>query len=161
MNNPEPEISGDGVSPIVKISVIVLTLVTIITFAVFIFKMSTRMSDPSSEQTQFSAYKSVGDRLRSDGLNEQAIGQYKQFLSQGKMDSLTRAEVSLSIGELYAELNNCGEALVWLYHAEAAGPGAEKKPALESAISQCRNIIRKPKAGDGRPDTETKIQLKD
>lgn len=142
MNNPEPEISGDGVSSVVKTSVIILTLVTIITFAVFIFKMSTQMSGPSSEQTQYSVYKSVGDRLRADGLNEQAIGQYKQFLSQRKMDSLTRAELSLSIGELYAELNNCGEALVWFYHAETAGPGAEKKPALESAINKCKQQIK-------------------
>ena len=100
------------------------------------------MSGPSSEQTQFSDYKTVGDRLRADGLAEQAIGQYKLFLSQAKMASQTRAQISQSIGELYSEMDNCGEALVWFYHAEAADLSAEKKPALESAINKCRERIK-------------------
>ena len=100
------------------------------------------MSGPPAEQKQFSAYKTVGDRLAADGLAEKAIGQYKIFLSQDKVDAQTRAQVSQSIGELYAEMNDCGEALVWFYHAEVAGPPAEKKPALESAISQCKEKLK-------------------
>jgi len=151
MKESTPENSGDGVSPAVKISVIILTVVTIITFAVFIFKASTQMSGPSAEQTQFSVYKTVGDRLRADGLKEQTIGQYKLFLSQGKVDALTRAQVSQSIGELYSEMNNCAEAMVWFYHAEAAGLNAEKKTALESSISLCKSKIRKLKDGKRAP----------
>jgi hypothetical protein len=142
MKDSVSENSSDGVSPAIKIAVIILTIVTIITFAVFIFKISLRMSGPSSEQTQFTVHKTVGDRLRADGLREQAIGQYKLFLSQEKMDSLTRAQVSQSIGELYSEMDNCGEALVWFYHVEAAAPSTEKKPVLESAISKCRERIK-------------------
>ena len=140
MNSPAPENSSDGVSPAVKISVFILTVVTVITFAVFIFKMSSRLSGPSSEQTQFTAYKTVGDRLRADGLAEQAIGQYKLFLSQGKMDALIRAQVSQSIGELYAEMENCGEALVWFYHAEIAD--TENNAGLASAINKCKKRIK-------------------
>ena len=142
MENSAPENSSDGVSPAVKISVIILTVVTIVTFAVFIFKVSMQMSGPSAEKTQLNVYKTVGDRLRSDGLKDQAIGQYKLFLSQGKVDSLTRAQVSQFIGELYSEMNNCGEAMVWFYHAEASGLNEEKKPALEASISICKNKIK-------------------
>ena len=98
------------------------------------------MSGKPVEQTLYSAYKTVGDRLRADGLAEQAIGQYKLFLSQGKMDALIRAQVSQSIGKLYAEMDNCGEALVWFYHAEIAD--TENNAVLASAISNCKNRIK-------------------
>ncbi len=161
MNSPAPENSSEGTSPVIKISVIILTVVTIIAFAFFFYKLISRLPSPSSGQPQSSVYKTVGDRLRADGLAEQAIGQYKIILSQDKVNSQTRAQISQSVGELYAEMNDCGEALVWFYHAEAAGPSAENKPALESVISQCKDKRRRPETGDRSPETETKLLLKD
>jgi hypothetical protein len=140
MNSPAPENSSDGVSPAIKISVIILTAITIITFAAFIFKITLRMAGQPAEQTLSSAYKTVGDRLRADGLAEQAIEQSKLFLSQRKMDAPIRAQVSQSIGELYAELENCGEALVWFYHAEIAD--TENNADLASAINHCKKQIK-------------------
>jgi hypothetical protein len=40
-------------------------------------------------------------------------------------------------------MGNCRDALVWLYHAEIAGPAPDRKGSLDSLIDTCQNEVKK------------------
>jgi len=96
---------------------------------------------PADEKNWARQLLTVGDELKSAGLKEQAVGQYKKFLEQDKIDLKTRARVSFTLGELYAQLGNCPEALVWLFQARIAEPDPVIKEALQGKIDICLKEI--------------------
>ena len=150
---PEP-----GVSLKVKIFVIFLTLATIVVFSAVLFRLVTKFTSSSTEvkelknseeisspekiQTWAQHLRIVGDKLLKAGLKEKAIEQYANFLQHANMDSKTRAEVSQTLGNLYAELGDCGNALVWFYQAEVAGPDPSRLATLESQIDTCLKEVK-------------------
>lgn len=149
MNSLFSRDSADGLHPAIKISVVVLTLVTLVTFALFVVKMLNRTITPSKVTSRFYEYKIVGDKLKSAGLRDQAIAQYETFLQHDKVDGKTRSQVSQTVAELYMETGNCRKALGWLYHAEiAAGP--ERKNNLNTYIETCLKRIE----SNGAPESD-------
>ena len=107
----------DGVSPTIKILVVGLTIVTILAFTVFFYKLVGKVTSPSKERPWALELRVVGDKLKKAGLHRQAASQYAKFLENDNIDLKTRALVSQTLGELYTELGDCKSALVWLYQA--------------------------------------------
>jgi len=152
------KIPDTGVSPIIKFFVIFLTVITVVAFSVFFFKLFTKISSsakPSSPVKVASpvakdswAYelRMVGDKLKKAGLKKEAVEQYAKFLQHAGVDSTTRALVSGTVGKLYRELGDCRQALVWLYRAQVAGPESGQIKALESQIAACLKEVK-----SGRP----------
>ncbi|MEC7641099.1 MAG: hypothetical protein VYC17_02985, partial [Nitrospinota bacterium] len=89
----------------------------------------------------------IGDRLKNEGLQEEAIAQYEKFLEGPKIDPSLRAKVSHSIGRLYQEKGNCRQALVWFFQVELAHPQTAREKNLGAQIDFCLQQI-KSSAGD-------------
>jgi len=136
----------DGVSTGIKIFVIMLTVITAVTFAVFFFKVVGKITSSSKEEPWTLQLQTVGDKLKEAGLKEQAIAQYTKFLDHESIDLKTRALVSQTLGELYTGLGDCRSALVWFYQAEVAGPTSADKKTLEPQIDTCLKEVE-----SGRP----------
>ena len=150
MNSPtKPD---DGVSSKIKIFVILLTIITVVAFIAFFFKLiskfssPTKISTPDNPVSRAQELRIVGDKLKKAGLKKLAIEEYIKFLQRAEADSKTRAEVSQTLGEIYAELEDCRQGLVWFYRAQVAGPDSSSKDALESQIDACLKEIN-----SGRP----------
>jgi hypothetical protein len=148
------KIPTTGVSPTVKIFVIILTVVTIVAFSVFFFKLVSKFSSsaktsspvkvtsPVAANSWAHELKIVGDKLKKAGLKKEAIEQYSQFLQYTSVDSDTRAGISQAVAELYMELGDCRQGLVWLYRAQVTGPEAEQMRALETQIAACLKEVQ-------------------
>ena len=94
----------------------------------------------SSSEKQSDSYQyllKVGDKLRNKGLHEQAIDQYIEYLEKTKINTSPRAFVAHTVGELYMELSNCQEALVWLFQAEEAEKTYHRTDELKKHIDTC------------------------
>jgi hypothetical protein len=149
----------NGVSLKIKVFVILLTVITVVAFSVFFFKLVSKISSSAKSSSSFKTsspakvaspvaedswaheLQIVGDKLKKAGLKKQAIEQYSQFLQYTSVDPKTRSQVSQTVAELYIELGDCREALVWLYRAQVAGPSTEQKPVLEMQIDSCLKDI--------------------
>ena len=136
----------DGVSPAIKVLVVVLTIVTVLAFTVFVYKLVGKVTSPPKERPWALELRVVGDELKKAGLHRQAASQYAKFLEHENIDRKTRALVSQTLGELYTELGDCQSALVWLYQAEVAGPDPADEKALSSQIATCLKEVH-----SGRP----------
>jgi len=154
------KIPTTGVSLKIKVSVILLTVATVVAFSVFFFKLVNKISSsakassalktsspvkvasPVAEQSWAPELQIVGDKLKKAGLKKEAIEQYSQYLHHSSVDSKTRAQVSETVAELYVELGDCSQGLVWLYRAQVAGPEAEQMQALEAQIAACLKVVK-------------------
>ena len=114
-----------------------------ISSALFI-KIVYSVNSPENKLERQQHLRIVGDKLKNSGLNEQAIDQYIKYLDTTKLDILPRASVAHTVGELYTELNNCREALVWLFSAETAGPTYQRADELAKHIDRCLTQINSP-----------------
>ncbi len=141
--NPLP---SSGVSPAIKIGVIALTVITAVAFSVFFYKLVSKVTSSPKEKPWALELRGVGDKLKEAGLHRQAIAKYTQFLAHEGIDLKTRASVSQTVGELNKTLGDCGEALVWFYQAEAAGPDPADKESLKSQVATCLKEVK-----SGRP----------
>ena len=142
MNQNSPEMNQDRISRKIKIPVILLTLATLIAFAVFFVKLSSSLlvhPEVWGPQMQL-----VGDKLKSAGLKEQAITQYIKFLELREIDLKIRARVAQTVGQLYIELDNCPEAMPWLFQAETIGPAPSQNDILTRRIDFCLQKIKQP-----------------
>ena len=142
MNQNSPEMNQDRISRNIKIPVILLTLATLIAFAVFFVKLSSSLlGHPEVWGPQM---QMVGDKLKSAGLKEQAITQYIKFLELREIDLKIRARVAQTVGQLYIELDNCPEAMSWLFQAETIGPAPSQNDILTQHIDFCLQKIKQP-----------------
>lgn len=145
----------DGVSPKLKITVITFSLFTLIAFTTFFVMLFNRMFNPgnpsTAQPTISSAQKgthweskllTLAERLRSEGLKDKAIEQYQEYLEKTPVDLATRAQVSISIADIYMELSSFREALVWLYKAELANPEIVKTEGFSAKVDACQTQIK-------------------
>ena len=142
MNSPQFNKPNDGVGPGIKIFVVILTIITAVTFAVFFFKVVGKVTSSSKEKPWALHLKIVGDKLTEAGLKKQAVAQYTKFLEHEDVDLKTRALVSQTLGELYIKLGDCSEALFWFYQAQVAGPDPADKEILGSQIATCLKEVK-------------------
>ncbi|NIP99861.1 MAG: hypothetical protein GWM98_12165 [Nitrospinaceae bacterium] len=120
-----------------------LTVLTVGAFFVFFLKLFSTFMNFSEKKEWKDQRLEVAEQLRSEGLTEQAIAQYVQYLDQEEVDLKVRARVSQTIGELYAGRENCAEALAWFYQAREAQPAGDVPADLKSAIAACRQKVRR------------------
>ena len=142
--NPEPENLKDGLSNKVKASIIILTFFTLCAFGALLIKIVYSVSS-NDNKDNYQYLLDVGDKLKNNGLKEQAISEYIRYLDQAKKDTPPYFSVSHKVGELYMELNNCREALVWLFHAENLGSSYQRAEELKSHIDVCLTQINSSK----------------
>ncbi len=69
-----------GLSNKVKIPIIILTFLTLCALGAFFVKIATSVAPEKGKSDHYQYLLSVGDKLRNNGLNEQAIEQYISYL---------------------------------------------------------------------------------
>ena len=138
---PIPNNQKNVLSNNIKIPIIILTLITLCAMGILFVKIA--LSVNSSEKNNAHQFLiSVGDKLKNNGLNEQAIEQYIKYLDKTKPGTLFRSTVAHTVGELYMKLNNCREALTWLFLAEIEDPTYQRANELKEHINICLSQIR-------------------
>lgn len=148
MKNPRtPGLPSEGVSPGIKIFVLILTLVTIAAFALFFIKLFGKMGGAARAPGP-APWLQVAQALESAGLKEQAAEQYALYLKTAKMDRATRARVSLTLGRLHAGEGDCARALPWLLHAELSAGDAALGDTARGLARKCEaKLLKSPKGG--------------
>ena len=142
---PNPSSPKIGLSNKIKVPIIILTFITLCAFGALFMKMAFSVSSSESKLDSQQYLRDVGDKLKSNNLNEQAIDQYIKYFDQTKAGTLSRFTVAHTIGELYIELNNCREALSWLFLAETAGPTYQRSDELKNNIDKCLTQVHSQK----------------
>jgi tetratricopeptide (TPR) repeat protein len=107
----------------------------------FFIKITYSISASEKQSNSYQYLLKVGDKLRNKGLHEQAIDQYIKYLEKTKINTSPRAFVAHTVGELYMELSNCQEALVWLFQAEEAEKTYHRTDELKKHIDTCSTKI--------------------
>ncbi len=100
---------------------------------------SVNSSEKKSDSYQY--LRNVGDKLRDKGLHEQAIDQYIKYLEKTKINTASRAKVAHTIGQIYMELSNCQEGLIWLFQAEEEETTYHRADELKKHIDTCLGTI--------------------
>ena len=121
----------------IKIPIIILTLITVCAMGALFIKIAYSVSSSEKPSDSYQYLLKVGDKLRNKGLHEQAIDQYIKYLEKTKINTSPRAFVAHTVGELYMELSNCQEALVWLFQAEEAEKSYRRTDELKKQIDTC------------------------
>ena len=125
----------------IKIPIIILTLITLGAMGALFIKIAYSVSSSEKQSDSYQYLLKVGDKLRNKGLHEQAIDQYIKYLEKTKINTSPRAFVAHTVGELYMELSNCQEALVWLFQAEEAEKTYHRTDELKKHIDTCSTKI--------------------
>jgi hypothetical protein len=134
MENPPIK---DSLSYKVKIPIIVLTIITLSAMGALFIKIVNSVGSSENLSDSYQYLRNTGDKLKNEGLHEQAIDQYIKYLEKTKVETPFRSLIAHNVGQLYMELSNCQEALIWLFQAEEATdtyPHAEK---LKTHIDTC------------------------
>ena len=136
----------NGLSSKIKIPIIILTLITLCAMGVFLIKIAYSVSSSEKLSDSYQYLRNVGDKLRNEGMHEQAIDQDIKYLEKTKIKNPSRAMVAHSVGELSMELSNCEEGLTWLFQAEEAGATYHRADKLKTHIDACSAKINSSKA---------------
>ena len=137
----EADQSKNGLSYKIKIPIIILTLITLCAMGALFIKIAYSVSSSEKQSDSYQYLLKVGDKLRNKGLHEQAIDQYIKYLEKTKINTSPRAFIAHTVGELYMELSNCQEALVWLFQAEEAEKSYRRTDELKKHIDTCLTKI--------------------
>ena len=135
----------DKLSYKIKIPIIILTLITLCAMGVLFIKIAYSVTSSEKQSDSYQYLRNVGDKLRNKGLHEQAIDQYIKYLEKTKIKNPSRAVVAHTVGELYMELSNCQEGLIWLFQAEEAEATYHRTDELEKHIDMCSAKIKSSK----------------
>ena len=125
----------------IKIPIIILTLITACAMGALFIKIAYSVSSSEKQSDSYQYLLKVGDKLKNKGLHEQAIDQYVKYLEKTKINTSPRAFIAHTVGKLYMELNNCQEALVWLFQAEEVEKTYHRADELKKHIDMCSTKI--------------------
>ena len=139
----DSKIPEDGVSGKLKLSVYILTAITLFAFVAFFTKLITKERIPNKQEKKLKnprimELKKAGESLQQNGFFEQALDQYIEIWQLESSTSTIRAEAAARVGKLYLKLGNCNESLVWLFRAEAADSNLshELQPLIDTCITK-------------------------
>ena len=121
----------------IKIPIIILTLITACAMGALFIKIAYSVSSSEKQPDSYQYLLKVGDKLRNKGLHEQAIDQYIKYLEKTKINTASRAMVAHTIGQIYMELSNCQEGLIWLFQAEEEVTTYHHADELKKHIDTC------------------------
>jgi len=133
----EDDPTKNGISYKIKIPIIILTLVTLAAMGALFIKIAFSVNSSENKPDTYQYLRNVGDKLKSKGLHEQAIDQYIKYLEKTKINTASRAIVAHTIGQIYMELSNCQEGLIWLFQAEEEETTYHHADELKKNIDTC------------------------
>ena len=121
----------------IKIPIIILTVITLAVMGALFVKIAFSISSSEKKSNSYQYLQNVGDKLRDEGLHQQAIHQYIEYLEKAKINTASRTMIAHTIGQMYIELSNCQEGLVWLFQAEEEETTYHRVDELKKDIDIC------------------------
>ena len=121
----------------IKIPIIILTLITLAVMGALFIKIAFSISSSEKKSNSYQYLRNVGDKLRDKGLYQQAIHQYIEYLEKTKINTASRTMIAHTIGQMYIELSNCQEGLMWLFQAEEEETTYHRVDELKKDIDIC------------------------
>lgn len=125
----------------IKIPVIILTVITLAVMGALFVKIAFSISSSEKKSNSYQYLLNVGDKLRDKGLHQQAIHQYIEYLEKTKINTASRTTIAHTIGQMYIELSNCQEGLMWLFQAEEEETTYHRVDELKKDIDICLTQI--------------------
>ena len=135
----------NGISYKIKIPIIILTLVTMCAMGALFIKIAYSVTSSEKQSDNYQYLINIGDKLKNKGLYEQAIDQYIKYLEKTNINTDSHTKVAHTVGELYIELSNCREGLVWLFQAEESKTPYNRTNDLKKHIDLCLAKVNTPK----------------
>ena len=121
----------------ILLSVLVVVLVTAVAYLLFTGKRGTASHSANTWQGDGTIHRELASKLKSVGVNREAIKAYEDFFNTAQLDKRTRANISYTVGKLYMEEGNYEGALSWLYRVDIIDPDTPLKSELNSKIVHC------------------------
>ena len=121
----------------ILLSVLVVVLLTAVAYLLFTGTRGIGANPANTWQGDGSIHRELASKLKSVGLNREAIKAYEDFFNTAQLDKRTRANISYTVGKLYMEEGNYEGALSWLYRVDIIDPDTPLKSELNSKIVHC------------------------
>jgi len=118
------------------------SMMALILFSILVFLIQRRDEkriDFAKAESSWSIeqMRNYANRLKSDGLVDQAVQAYEEYLDKAAVDGPSRARIYFSIGEMLLKANRYEEALSYFYKSEVADPNSELKSETGGYIVTC------------------------
>ncbi len=146
MNQKPPGLPSEGVSPAIKLFVLVLTVVTVAAFGLFFAKLFGKMGG-QARHAKPAPWLEAAKALEAKGHLDLAARQYALYLNNTNLDGDTRAGLSLKLGRLHLARDDCQSALPWLLHAQLAATGEGPGQAAAGLAESCEAKLAKTPPG--------------
>jgi peptidyl-prolyl cis-trans isomerase C len=139
------------------VSVLIIILCTAVTYLFIIYTRGTVSSRANTWQADGSLHRELASKLKSVGLNREAIKAYEDYFNTADLDKRTRANSAYTVGKLYMEEKNYEKALSWLYRVDMIDPDTPLKSELNSKIIHCLEELGKYHAAEYALDARSTL----
>lgn len=119
------------------LTVLVVVLLTAVAYLLFTGTRGIGSYPATTWQGDGTIHRELASKLKSVGLNREAIKAYEDYFNTAQLDKRTRANISYTVGKLYMEEGNYEEAMSWLYRVDIIDPDTPLKSELSSKIVHC------------------------
>ena len=127
----------------ILLSVLVVVLLTAVAYLLFTGTRGIGANPANTWQGDGTIHRELASKLKSVGLNREAIKAYEDFFNTAQLDKQTRANSAYTVGKLYMEEGNYEKALNWLYRVDIIDPDTPLKSELSSKIVHCLEELGK------------------
>ena len=121
----------------ILLSVLVVVLLTAVAYLLFTGTRGMGSYPATTWQGDGTIHRELASKLKSVGLNREAIKAYEDYFNTAQLDKRTRANISYTVGKLYMEEGNYEEAMSWLYRVDIIDPDTPLKSELSSKFVHC------------------------
>jgi len=129
--------------PFILASVLVIALCIAVTYLFTMNRRETVFHRSSAWQDSGILHRELASKLKSVGLNREAIKAYEDYFNTPDLDKRTRANSAYTVGKLHMEEGNYEKALSWLYRVDIIDPDTSLKSELNSKIVHCLEELGK------------------
>jgi peptidyl-prolyl cis-trans isomerase C len=143
--------------PFILVSALVIVLCIAVTYLFFFNKRGTVSSPTNAWQGNGTLHRELASKLKSVGLNREAIRAYEDYFYTAGLDKRTRANSAYTVGKLYMEEGNYEKALSWLYRVDIIDPDTTLKSELNAKIVHCLEELGKYHAAEYALDARSTL----
>ena len=141
----------------ILLSVLVVVLLTTVAYLLFTGTRGIGSYPANTWQGDGTIHRELASKLKSVGLNGEAIKAYEDFFNTAQLDKQTRANSAYTVGKLYREEKNYEKALNWLYRVDIIDPDTPLKSELSSKIVHCLEELGKYHAAEYALDARSTL----
>ncbi|MFH1878023.1 MAG: peptidyl-prolyl cis-trans isomerase [Candidatus Omnitrophota bacterium] len=139
-------------------SIVIICLLCAVTG--LLINLSGRLSPNAASRSSWNAYRmrEYANKLKAEGLAEQAKQAFEEYLASSDPDARTRSNIYYSIGEMMVKAGKYEDALSYLYKTETAYPDTPMKSEIGTYIVQCLENLGKPLDAEYQLESRTLLK---